>query len=401
MSGKKPISPTITSTDMRWINRAAILDLIRTNGPISRTEVAAQLQISLPTVMRIVDELIAEGLVRDANRKAWSGGRKRTLIEFNGSESVIVGIDLGGTKLFGAVADLNGNILEEMHFTHHQTTAEESFLELKRAIDTLIAAAERTGCKLLGIGVGVPGITHPETGVVTMAPSLSWDEFPLKERLSALYSYPVAVENDVNLAALGELWFGTEADLYNLVLIAIGTGIGAGVIIDGVVYRGKHHMAGEIGYLLPDRLSLEQTYPGFGALEQKASGTGIAARARELLKGLRPAEELAALSAEDVFHAARRGEPWATAIVAETVDYLAQAVAAVTLLYDPDVILLGGGVARSADLLIQPILARLEGRIPWLPRLTASRLGYRAGVLGSIVTLLRMTANYYILHKFS
>jgi glucokinase len=295
---------------------------------------------------------------------------------------------------------LNGNILDEMHFNHQQSTAEESFAVLREAIQTLVQSPACAARRLLGVGIGVPGVTYPDNGVVDIAPSLDWFSFPLKERLSALFPYPIAIENDVNLAALGELWFGTDGAENNLVLITIGTGIGAGIIINGVIYPGKHHMAGEVGYLLPDRSCLGKPYTGFGAFEQAAAGPGVAARARKMLANDLPPEQLEALTSEDVFAAARQKMPWAMRVVDETVGYLAQALAAVALLYDPDVILLGGGVARSADLLIEPILAQLKGTIPFVPKIQASTLGYRAGVLGAIVTLLRMTSNYYILQKF-
>ena len=397
---------TITATEMRAINRSAILELIRSSGPVSRSEVAARLQVSLPTVMRIVDDLTAEDLVRATGASQWSGGRKRALIEFNGSAHLVIGVDLGGTKLYGAVADLTGTILHELHISHHQTQSEESYDLLCGLIDNLMKFALETGKPLRGLGVGVPGVINPKSGLVELTPSLGWSDFPLRDRLASRYQVPVVVENDVNLAAAGEPWFGSDGEVQNLVLITIGTGIGAGVVIDGMVYPGTHHMAGEVGYTLPDRSCLGQSYPGFGAFELLASGTGVAARARDLLRGLSGsaglnAEQVASLTAEDVFAAARVGEGWAQKILAETVDYLAQAIASISMILDPDVILLGGGVSRSADLLIDPILARLRGVIPLVPRLEASRLGYRAAVMGSIVQLLRVTSNYYWLHKYS
>jgi glucokinase len=406
MSPNRRIIRTITATEMRAINRSAILELIRSNGPISRSQIAAELRVSLPTVMRIVDGLQVEGLVKPTGQKEWSGGRRRSLIEFNGAEHLIAGIDLGGTKVYGAVANLNGEILYETRFAHHQSQAEQSFQLLCQVIDDLLQFAGRPGTwettrPVRGIGIGVPGVMDQEAGAVRFAPSLGWHDFPLRGRLAERFALPAVLENDVNLAALGELCFGVEGAGDNLVLIAIGTGIGAGIVVNGLVYPGAHHLAGEIGYLIPDRSFLDRQYPGFGALEQLASGPGIAERARLLLKDQWPPEQLQALTGEQVFAAARQQAPWAEAVLRETVDYLAQAVASITLVFDPDVILLGGGVSRSADLLIEPILRRLDGVIPALPRLEASRLGYRAGVYGALVQLLRITSNYYRLQKYT
>lgn len=393
------ITQVLTAADLHAINRNAVLELIRTAGPISRTEIAGYLKISLPTAMRIVESLFEEGVVAPSNRTAWSGGRRRELVEYNGANHLVIGVDLGGTKIFGAISNLAGEILHENHFEHNQTQSEESYLMLVDSIWDLIHSAEALRKPISGISIGVPGMIDPTTGVVTNAPSLGWNYFPLYARLKEQFSYHLEIENDVNLAALGEFWFGTEPGEENLVLIAIGTGIGAGIIIDGKVYGGAHFMAGEVGYLLPEPACLKKTFPGFGALEQLASGTGIAARARMLLHEEWEEQKLAALTSEDVFQSARSGILWAQKVLDDTIDYLAQAVASIALVVDPDVIVLGGGVARSADLLIDPIISRLNGVIPIQPKITASHLGYRAGILGGVSKVLHISANTSLAQK--
>lgn len=398
-SGRRNIH-TITAPEMRDINRSSILEMVRSNSPISRTQIAEDLQVSLPTVMRIINELMADGLVVEDGEKEWSGGRKRKRLIFNGAQHLVIGIDLGGTKIYGAVANYNGEILHEIRVDHHQTQAEESLELVCTIIDQLLTFSESTGLPIRGIGIGVPGVVQPDTGVVSIAPALDWKDFPLKSRLLERYDYPIAIENDVNLAALGEMWFGTKDGENNLVLLTIGTGIGAGIIINGAVYGGSHNLAGEVGYFLPNRSHLGQQYPGFGALELQASGTGIANRARQALADTRSPDELEKLTAYEVFDAVRQGEVWATAVLDETVDYLAQLIGAISTFFDPDVIVLGGGVSRSADLLIEPICRRLNGALLLGPNIRASQLGYRAVVMGAIIRLLRMTANYYLLQKF-
>ena len=286
-SGRRNIQ-TITASEMREINRSSILEMVRSNSPISRTQIAEDLCVSLPTVMRIVDELMVEGLVVEDGEKEWSGGRKRKRLIFNGGQHLVIGIDLGGTKIYGAVANYNGEILHEIREEHHQTRAEESLELLCAIIDQLLAFAESTSIPVRGIGIGVPGVVQTDTGIVSIAPALGWQDFPLKSRLDERYQYPIAIENDVNLAALGEMWFGTQENESNLVLLTIGTGIGAGIIINGAIYSGAHNMAGEVGYFLPNRTHLDQKYPGFGALEILASGTGIATRARAVSRYFAP-----------------------------------------------------------------------------------------------------------------
>jgi predicted NBD/HSP70 family sugar kinase len=230
--------------------------------------------------------------------------------------------------------------------------------------------------------------------VVTWAPSLGWRDLPLKDILQERFNFPVVVENDVNLAALGEYGFGAARGTSSAACIAIGTGIGAGIVIDRKIHRGFNQSAGEVGYLPPDVSYLGRRYDSFGALESIASGSGVERRARQLLQEQNLPLPEQGPSAEDVFKAARLGQAWARQVVAETVDYLAFAVAVISAVLDPQVIVLGGGVARSADLLIEPILSRLDGVIPVRPNLVASSLGSRAAVLGAIVLVLDTTTGY-------
>lgn len=394
---------TITTNDLRHINRTAVLDLLRREGPISRTEISERLEISLPTVMRIIEELLNEQLLKTVDRKEWSGGRRRALVEFNAHAHLAIGVDCGGTKMFGALADLSGEIIEEINVPTRSSNSDENFDLLMGIIMQLVKSADTTGKNLLGVGVGIPATVNVEQGIVLSSPALGWYEFPLFERMKNKFDIPVVLDNDVNLAALGEMWFGSKQAINNLALITVGTGIGAGIIIDGAVYRGSNGAAGEVGFLLPSTAHLGQgrNHQGFGPLETLASGTGIAERARKALAGTLSEEQLSALTAEDVFDKARQMEPWALQIVDETIDLLSLAVVTLAVCYDPDLIVLGGGVARSADLLIEPIKQRVSASIPFSFNLVASKLGYRAAVMGSIVNLVYRTANYYMLRKLS
>jgi glucokinase len=392
---------TITSSAMRDINRSAILEIIRRESPISRSAIAERLDVSLPTVMRIVEGLIEEGFVRPQGSTEWSGGRRRPLLEFNADGYVVLGVDMGGTKMYGAISNLGGNILDEVNIGHHGTSGEDSFNQLTSLIDSLLASPKVAGRRVRGIGVGAPGVTLHQEGIVTWAYTLHWDNFPLKAKLAKVYDLPITVDNDVNLAALGELWFGAGQNAQNMIVIAIGTGIGAGVIINGALYRGSKEASGEIGNMIPSREFLGKNFLDFGALESVASGTGIAGRARNLLKGKRGLVELENLTAEDVFEAARLKQEWAWEIINETVDYLAIAVINLVASFDPELIVLGGGVSRSADLLIEPIMRRINGIIPNPPKLVVSSLGLRATVMGAITNVLHNTSNFYVVHKLS
>jgi len=384
---------------LRRLNRSAVLNLLRTESPISRSEIARRLDISLPTAMRIVDDLIADDFVYFEGTEP-SGGRRRALLNFKGAAHTVVGIDLGGTKMYGTVTDLTGDILYSVHLPWQENGgADRAFDSLCELVADLLRIAATHAGRVRGIGIGAPGVTLSGTGTVVWAPSLGWRNLPLRDLLQARFDPPVFVENDVNVAALGEFGFGVARNTPNLVCLAIGTGIGAGILVDGKLVRGHNQAAGEIGHFLPSPSFLGHNYQEFGAFESLASGNGIALRARRALEAQGHPLAAQPISAEDVFQFARQGEPWARAVIDETVEYLAQALAAIAALLDPEVIVLGGGVAQSADLLIEPLLERLRGAVPYAPRLVASNLGPRAVVMGTIMLVLDATTGHVMLNR--
>jgi glucokinase len=384
---------TISGSDMRSINRSAVLEIIRRESPISRTTIAERLQLSLATVMRIVDGLVEDGFVRLQGDTEWSGGRRRPLLEFNADGFVVLGADLGGTRLYGALSNLGGTILDEIYLDRTDTNGEESFDHLTMLVDRLLASPRLEGRRVRGLGVGVPGVTLHREGIVKWAYNFSWRDFPLKDRLEERYKIPITVDNDVNLAALGELWFGEGQNAQNMVAIIVDVGTGAGIIIDRGLYRGAREASGEIGNMVPGRDFLGRDFRFFGALESVASGTGIAARAKDAGRGV--------LRAEQVLEEARLGQDWAVEITADMVDYLAIAITNIQATIDPEIIILSGGVVGYTDLLIDPILKRINGTIPTQPRLVSSTLGRRAIVMGAIINVLHNTANFYVVHKLS
>jgi predicted NBD/HSP70 family sugar kinase len=385
---------------MHGINRSAVLDIVRREGPIARTDIASFLQVSLMTVVRIVDELIEEDLVRPTGKKEFSGGRRRPLLEFNAEGHVVIGVDMNETRLYGAVADLAGNVLMDLTLPQFPEGGIH-YEPLENIIEQLLVFAQGTGKHIRGIGVGAPGITYYEDNKVQWAPTLEWRNFPVKEKLTERFNLPVILDNDVNLSALGEMWFGVGQNCTNLVLMIVGKGIGAGIIIDGAVYRGSHLTAGEIGFLLPDRSHLGIKREGHGALESLASDASIVSRAKEILKESLSPDQLKKITIEDVFSAFQVGEDWSQPIIIDTVDYLAQTVATLAVCFDPEIIVLSGGVARFADLLIDLIGKRIDGVIPIRPKLVTSHLGSKAAVLGTIIEILYNTTDVYMVRKLS
>ena len=389
---------------MKRLNRSAILELLREQGPLSRAKIARVLSLSPATVTRIVSELMEENLVLEIGTDDSTGGRRPTLLEFNYAANAIIGVDMGGTHIVGALADLGGNILQKASLPSSSGEGQKDGLEqLIKVIQHLLSNPRLEDQELRGIGIGAPSITLHQEGIVVWAASLGWKDLPLKKILEDRFQVPVFVENDVNLAALGESWYGTGKDIDDLVCVSIGTGIGAGIVIGGKLYRGYSEAAGEAGYLVPDSSYLGKHYEQFGCIETLSAGPGIVRRAlaaierdgdtllRELVGG-----DLKALTAEKVFEAARSGDLLAQEVVDETVDYLSIIVANVAAILNPELIVLGGGIARSADLLIEPIRQRVEGVVPVMPLIKASELGENAAVMGAIALVLHSTDDVYL-----
>jgi glucokinase len=308
---------------------------------------------------------------------------------------VTAGIDLGGTKIFGALVSAGGEVTDEIYLPHEGgggdvagLSAEEHaggapYARLVETVGALLARARAAGLAVDGLGVGAPGIVRAG-GVIAAGNAFEWAEFPLQALLEKRFGIRVRVENDVNLAALGEHAFGAGRGAGSMFLMAIGTGIGGAVIVDGKLWRGARAAAGEIGLFVPGRELLGWRDRQWGAFEGVASGTGIAneARAAAGAAGVSGGDE-AAFRADKVFAAAAAGTTWAKAVVDRAVDLWAVGLSAVQAVLDPEVIVISGGVSGSAAAFLPAIEAKLAAAMLFPPRVVLSRLGYRAGVLGA------------------
>jgi predicted NBD/HSP70 family sugar kinase len=387
------------ATLLRKLNESAVLELIRRDGPITRSDVSRRLHLSLPTITRIVTDLIEENLVRELPAADSRGGRRPALLEFNHRANLVIGVYVG-KQTIGALADLDGQIIERR--SQLSLPGDEGIDRLISLIDELHRRAASLDLAVRGAGVGVPSIVTYPAGVVALAPGLGWRNLPLKGRLEEAFPFPILVENEINLIALGESWRGAGQGIRNLICISLGTGIGAGLILGGQLYRGAHSAAGEVGYLVPDTQYLGSRANGFGTLESLADRNALAARARaHLASGASstlaalPGQEL---TAEQVLVAARAGDVLARDAVSETLDYLCLAIANLACIVDPERIVLSGDLAEYANWLIEPIGARIEGLVPVMPEIVASELKMDAAVLGAVAAVMRETSDALFIH---
>jgi predicted NBD/HSP70 family sugar kinase len=294
----------------------------------------------------------------------------------------VVGVDIGGTKTAVLAWDLTaGAVLAEDVFPTPTEAGPESMVDcLVAASDALLAGCGQERANLRGIGVAVPGLVDAEVGVVLTAGNLDgWSRVPLCDLLEAQLHVPVAIEHDANAAALGERWRGAAGDLQSFAFVALGTGIGVGIVINGQLYRGAHHAAGELGDLVVGREFLGQDRGGQGNLAQLIGGKTLRRRAKQATGD--------DLSAADVI--SRADDDAALAAMAEEVDdYLAMAIIAIAALLDPQAIIVGGGTAEAGEDLLDPVRERVAREVPAPPLIIASALGPEAQLYGAVFAAL-------------
>jgi predicted NBD/HSP70 family sugar kinase len=390
------VSHTGDATLLRRVNESAVLEVIRESGPVTRADVARRLRLSLPTITRIVTNLMNDGLVHEHSAGHSRGGRRPTLLEFNFRAHLIIGVYIG-RNMVGGLADLNGTILRRA--TCPSLPGDAGLEALTRLIRALCEEARSLGIPLRGVGVGAPSIVEFPRGVVVLSPLLEWHNLPLRQHLETVLGLPVIVQNEINLLTLGESWRGAGRNVRNMVCISLGAGIGAGLVIDGQIYSGHHFAAGEIGYAVPGERFLGRKYETYGCLESVAGSHGIVRRAacrlaegeESELNGRAPTD--GPLTIDAVFEAARNGDAVARAVVAETADYWSIALANLACIVDPARIIIGGELAGHSDLFLEHIRGRLQGLVPAMPEVVVSELGMDAAVLGAVALVMRETSD--------
>lgn len=315
----------------------------------------------------------------------------------------IIGVDLGGTNIVvGAMSD-DGTRQFGMHSepTQAEDGADGVIQRMARMVETTITTTMReTGAAredFKGVGIGAPGPLDRERGVVLLTPNLGWTEVPLRDRMRELTGLPATLDNDANCATYGEWWIGAARGARNVIGMTIGTGIGGGIIFDGRLYHGSSDVAGEIGHTTIDQTGRRCGCGNYGCLEAYASGPAIAERAREALafdqSSILPelvGGNLARITAQTVYEAASQGDPVAREVVRDTARFLGTGIANLLNIFNPDVVVIAGGVTQAGDALFIPLRAEVRRRA-FKPAVDACRivpgeLPGTAGVVGAVAT---------------
>lgn len=314
------------------------------------------------------------------------------------SENVYVGVDLGGTAIKVGICNEQGALLH----TYEGPT------EVSKGVDTVISNIEKyvrhiveespySWEQLVGVGAGVAGFTNVREGVIVLAPNVGFKDVPIRSILEDRLGKLVKIDNDANVAALGEAWAGSGNGVENCVCYTLGTGVGGGIIINGNIYQGFSGMAGEIGHtnVVPDLEAIQCGCGKMGCLETVSSATGIIRMANDAVErgDHTSLQSVDTITAKDVFDAAKAGDEVALRIVHRAAYYLGKSLASVAAVLNPEMFIIGGGVSKAGDILFDEVRSVFASLAPEpLQRgvsIVPATLGNDAGIVGAAGLLIR------------
>lgn len=388
---------TVDAAAMRARNSVLLLNLIWREQTISRAEIARQAGLSPSTVSAIVRDLERTGLVRDLGTGTSTGGRRPILLGFCDLAFAIVGVELGATHIAVVLTDLRGRVQVFREKPHPVRTDPAGTLETTAAlIDECLRAKRIARRRILGIGVAVPSPVNPEEpGRLSAFIVPAWAGHDIQEWLHARYRRPVFVDNDANLGALAEQWWGEQAE--DLTYIKIGMGVGAGHIIRGELYRGARGSAGEIGHIVLDPAGPLCMCGNRGCLAMYVGSDVLVERARKRM-GDAPGDPM---SVTTIVERAKEGNAEARALLEEAGRHLGIAIAGLINILNPAVVVLGGAITAAGDLLIGPLGTSIRShalsKATADTRIVASTLDRRSIAVGAATLVLAAALRDYSL----
>ena len=368
-------------------SQRAVLGALLDGEPMTRPELADLTRLSRPTISEAVRRLLETGLIVDSGVRRGRPGRIPTYYRLAPSAGYVVALDIGGDNLRVAAADIGGVV----HFEHREATRVSGAGRIAARAARLVAAATRAVGDRLGplrrVGVSAPGAIHPDGRTMSLARNLGEDgPFDLLTPLEARIDAPVLLDNNVNMAALGERWRGHARLVETFAFLAVGAGIGMGLVHSGELVRGAHGAAGEVAFLpLPGSIPpAERVGHGREHLATEAGGYGVlaAVNARGTWPGRRPS------TVAELFEQAAAGVPAAREVVTAEARQLGLTIASACAVFDPELVVLGGGVGRN-PLLLPVVREIVNAHAPFPPRVETSALGEAASLTGALFVALQ------------
>ncbi|QGJ69945.1 Hypothetical protein PBC10988_16340 [Planctomycetales bacterium 10988] len=363
---------------------SSVVQQIRLLQGVSRVELARQLSIAPSTVGIHVDRLVDQGYLRNGERPESTAGRPPTLIELNPEAGQFIGIDLDSRQVYGASVDFAQRLLRDRTVSVKSNESAEGVLKI---IEEVINDVKDRSRNLLGIGIAVPGTVDGAKGMALHYRYIrGWQNLPLAERLQDRFGVPVSLENNIRAMAMAERWFGQGKTVDDYLCLGIRSGIGSGMVLGGELFRGPHNFAGEIG-AWPCRSACGTESK---TLEEVAS---LRAMLRQLTKSVRAGNATSLtlrrnrVTIDAMLAAAEENDPLVKKVLREAAVAVGRAVAQMTLLIDPEMIIVAGPIANTNDAFLAPLRDTIEHLLPpmhaQMPKVVVSELGDLVGALGA------------------
>lgn len=370
---------------IKKINKSIVLEAIIKKSPISRAAIAQMTGLTKATVSTLVNELIESKLACEIGTGQSSGGRKPVLLLFNKAAGCAVGIDLGVNYILSVLTDLEGNIIEESRIPLADLSIDSVIAELKASIRALVDRAPASPYGIVGIGIGVPGITD-DKGTLLFAPNLGWENLHIQEIIEKEFHIPVTIDNEANAGAIGEKQFGAGQKETDLIYISVGIGIGTGIIIKGELYRGSSGFSGEMGHISIEANGRKCRCGNLGCWELYASENALFEQAHALLPLSFPAGQTA-VDIALLVHLAEQGTEEVIRLFAQMGQYLGLGVINIMNTFNPKLIIIGSRLTAAEPWLKGSLLQVIEARsLPYSRRhlrIEFSTLRTHSAVLGA------------------
>ncbi|MFH1008201.1 MAG: ROK family transcriptional regulator [Candidatus Latescibacterota bacterium] len=374
----------------------SVLNQIRRSGPISLSHLSDLIGLDRKSVKFLLDELKAEGLVRQKELGPSTGGRRPQLVELDPEYGIAVGVDIGLTQTRTVAVNIRKELVgQEIRKTKLGNDLVDGIIE---SIEHLLAGGKKA--PLLGIGMAMAGLNDPDRALMIFSPKFGdVRDLPLGKLMGDRFGVPAMLQGNAAAMALGEQAFGVGRGVNDFVCVNMATGIGLGVVINGKLYRGASGYAGELGHIVVEPTGPRCVCGNYGCLEVMASGLALARQTREALEhGVHSsvdgmvAGKWEDITAKIVCEAARGGDKLAYTIIEKAGDYLAMGLATVINLFNPEVIVLSGGLSLACEGIREPITRRLKVHALEMPlneaRIVFSELGEASGALGAATLVL-------------
>lgn len=386
----------------RTNNKSMVLEIIRQQEKIFRAELSRLTGLSIPTIMKITDGLIQNGLVSDVGKGVSSGGKPPMMLELNAYSRLFVGLDISGAMIKCIIMNLRGNVVFRRTWDKSGVQKGPDFTpQIISFIETTVEESKIERGKLSGIGIGVPGIVDTSDGRIISSIDCGWKNFDLKTPLEKHFRLPVYIDNSSKVMAIGEQWFGEGTQAENFALVTVGRGIGAAFVINNEIYEGAHSLSGEVGHMVIDPNGPLCKCGKRGCLETFASGKAIQNQARQLLESNIGSNmldfaggDINKLDADTVFKAAAAGDMLAQKIADNAIHYLAVGLGNLVALLDCQLIVLTGYVTKDNEYLLTHVRDEINttrslyyGDKPVEVKL--SNMGEEAAVIGAATIGLR------------